>query len=89
MEWRGFGAGDGTGERGRWRGAREGQRSGAEDVDLGGAAGVGTSPGKRREIGGDSGWVAFALVGGAERRGCACGVGVCGCGEEDGEFVPG
>ena len=79
-EWRGFGAGDGTGELGRWRGAREGQRSGAEDVDLGGAAGVGTSPGKRREMG-DSGWVAFALVGGAERRGCG--------GEEDGEFVPG
>ena len=32
---------------------------------------------------GDSGWVAFALVGGAE------GMCVVFCGEEDGEFVPG
>jgi len=47
-----------------------------------GAAGVGTSPGKRSEIGGESGWVAFALGG---RRG----EDVCAVCEEDGEFVAG
>lgn len=68
-EWRGFGAGDGTGARGRWRGARDGQRSGAGDVDLGGAAGVaawGRRRGREGKLGEARAVLLFALVGGAE-----------------------
>jgi hypothetical protein len=66
------------GELGRWRREQEGQRSGTEDVDLGGTAGMETSPGKKREIRGTR--VGLLLLWWAEWSGC---------GEEDKKFVPG
>ncbi|TVU47699.1 hypothetical protein EJB05_07306, partial [Eragrostis curvula] len=58
-EWRGFGAGNGTGARGREL-VHGSDRVAAQGKPIWeGAAGVGTSPGKRREIGG-LGWTQVA-----------------------------
>jgi hypothetical protein len=85
-EWRGFGAGDGSGERGSWRGAVEGQRGGGGDADLGGGGRRGDVTGEEKGNWGDSGWVGFAF-GGRSRSG----EDVCVVWEEDetGEFVAG
>jgi len=81
-EWRGSGAGDGTGERGSWRGAGAGQRGGAGDADLGGGGRRGDVAGEEKGNLGELGLGCFCFGG---WRGEDVYVVL----EEDGEFVAG